>query len=164
MAEDGADRRDPAAEPEREEKLRLGGMALRNGLLVHGPTSWAVAVRTAASVGAIAGSYAAAAVAVMYVALAWVALRLMRRAPTKPCGCLGASSAPASRAHVVVNLSAAAVALAAAFDGSPLTRIPSPPLQAVTFVVLVLVAARLAALTIDALPLLTRAAKEGSTA
>jgi uncharacterized protein YqhQ len=28
-----------------EEKLRLGGMALRNGLLVHGPTSWAVALR-----------------------------------------------------------------------------------------------------------------------
>ena len=30
------------AEPE---QLRLGGMALRNGLLVHGPTHWAVAVR-----------------------------------------------------------------------------------------------------------------------
>jgi uncharacterized protein YqhQ len=28
------------------EKLRLGGMALRNGLLVHGPTHWAAAVRT----------------------------------------------------------------------------------------------------------------------
>jgi uncharacterized protein YqhQ len=28
-----------------EEKLRLGGMALRNGLLVHGPTHWAAAVR-----------------------------------------------------------------------------------------------------------------------
>jgi uncharacterized protein YqhQ len=27
-------------------KLRLGGMALRNGLLVHGPSKWAVAVRT----------------------------------------------------------------------------------------------------------------------
>ncbi|HVL95732.1 MAG TPA: DUF1385 domain-containing protein [Solirubrobacteraceae bacterium] len=27
------------------EKLRLGGMALRNGLLVHGPTRWAAAVR-----------------------------------------------------------------------------------------------------------------------
>jgi uncharacterized protein YqhQ len=26
--------------------LRLGGMALRNGLLVHGPTQWAAAVRT----------------------------------------------------------------------------------------------------------------------
>jgi len=27
-------------------KLRLGGMALRNGLLVHGPTHWSAAVRT----------------------------------------------------------------------------------------------------------------------
>src|SRR3954447_11621565 len=30
---------------ESEDKLRLGGMALRNGLLVHGPTHWAAAVR-----------------------------------------------------------------------------------------------------------------------
>jgi uncharacterized protein YqhQ len=28
-----------------EKRLRLGGMALRNGLLIHGPTSWAVAAR-----------------------------------------------------------------------------------------------------------------------
>ena len=28
------------------EKLRLGGMALSNGVLVHGPTAWACAVRT----------------------------------------------------------------------------------------------------------------------
>ncbi len=33
---------EPEAPPE---KLRLGGMALRNGLLVHGPTHWAAAVR-----------------------------------------------------------------------------------------------------------------------
>ena len=31
-----------------EDKLRLGGMALRNGLLVHGPTHWAAAVRNEA--------------------------------------------------------------------------------------------------------------------
>ncbi len=31
--------------PVPQEKLRLGGMALRNGLLVHGPTHWAAAVR-----------------------------------------------------------------------------------------------------------------------
>jgi len=30
----------------KEPKLRLGGMALRNGLLVHGPTHWAAAIRT----------------------------------------------------------------------------------------------------------------------
>src|SRR5919197_2750356 len=29
-----------------EEKLRLDGMALANGVLVHGPTAWACAVRT----------------------------------------------------------------------------------------------------------------------
>ena len=34
--------------PDREEeKLRLGGMALRNGLLIHGPTSWGAAARAA---------------------------------------------------------------------------------------------------------------------
>jgi uncharacterized protein YqhQ len=30
---------------ERREPIRLGGMALRNGLLIHGPTHWAAAVR-----------------------------------------------------------------------------------------------------------------------
>jgi uncharacterized protein YqhQ len=30
----------------KKEKLRLGGMALANGVLVHGPTCWACAVRT----------------------------------------------------------------------------------------------------------------------
>ena len=29
-----------------DDKVRLGGMALANGVLVHGPTSWACAVRT----------------------------------------------------------------------------------------------------------------------
>ncbi len=44
----GAPRVPPiVGEPEEEpDKLRLGGMALRNGLLVHGPTHWAAAVRT----------------------------------------------------------------------------------------------------------------------
>ena len=35
------------AGPSAEQPLRLGGMALRNGLLIHGPTSWAVAARAA---------------------------------------------------------------------------------------------------------------------
>jgi uncharacterized protein YqhQ len=33
-------------EEPRGEKVRLGGMALSNGVLVHGPTSWACAIRT----------------------------------------------------------------------------------------------------------------------
>ena len=31
--------------PMAEEKLRLGGMALANGVLVHGPNAWACAVQ-----------------------------------------------------------------------------------------------------------------------
>jgi len=52
---DRAQPAEPAASPkvpplvgesdEAVDKLRLGGMALRNGLLVHGPTHWAAAVR-----------------------------------------------------------------------------------------------------------------------
>jgi uncharacterized protein YqhQ len=38
-------------------KLRLGGMALRNGLLVHGPTHWAAAVRRAdGTIGVASGA------------------------------------------------------------------------------------------------------------
>src|SRR5204863_258939 len=41
---------------ERRETLRLGGMALRNGLLVHGPSHWAAAVRAAdGSIGVASG-------------------------------------------------------------------------------------------------------------
>jgi uncharacterized protein YqhQ len=41
---------------EQHEILRLGGMALRNGLLVHGPTHWAAAVRAAdGSIGVASG-------------------------------------------------------------------------------------------------------------
>lgn len=39
-----------------EQPLRLGGMALRNGLLIHGPTSWAVAARAPdGSIGVASG-------------------------------------------------------------------------------------------------------------
>lgn len=52
MSDNGA-RADAQADPGRgaseeqasEHVLRLGGMALRNGLLIHGPTSWAAAAR-----------------------------------------------------------------------------------------------------------------------
>ncbi|MEX2253503.1 MAG: DUF1385 domain-containing protein [Thermoleophilaceae bacterium] len=39
---------------EPSDKLRLGGMALGNGLLVHGPTHWAAAIRTAGGEIAVA--------------------------------------------------------------------------------------------------------------
>ena len=50
MSENGASAQRVADSSENgasaEERLRLGGMALRNGLLIHGPTSWAAAART----------------------------------------------------------------------------------------------------------------------
>ena len=42
-----------------EEKIRLGGMALANGVLVHGPTAWAAAVRTPAGKLKVASEYKA---------------------------------------------------------------------------------------------------------
>jgi uncharacterized protein YqhQ len=40
-----------------EEKVRLGGMALANGVLVHGPTAWACAIRTAEGVLKVAAAH-----------------------------------------------------------------------------------------------------------
>ncbi len=115
----------------------------------------------AAVLGTVIGHVGALIVAFMYAGLAVLALRLLRHAPATPCGCLGSSSAPASWAHVAVNGAAALVAVAAAFAGAPLSRITELPLTGVPFVVLVVCAARLAALTIDALPALIRAVARG---
>jgi uncharacterized protein YqhQ len=41
----GFPRGSEGSEPKASDPLRLGGMALRNGLLIHGPTAWAVAAR-----------------------------------------------------------------------------------------------------------------------
>ena len=45
------------AENDRDEKIRLGGMALLNGVLVHGPSSWACAVRTPSGEVKVASDY-----------------------------------------------------------------------------------------------------------
>jgi hypothetical protein len=74
--------------------------------------------------GAVWGGWAAIAVAAIYLALAAVAVRLLHRAPTTPCSCLGSASAPATRAHVALDVAAALVALVAA-------RVAGPPLQLV---------------------------------
>ena len=41
----------------RDEKVRLGGMALLNGVLVHGRNAWACAVRTPAGELKVASAY-----------------------------------------------------------------------------------------------------------
>jgi uncharacterized protein YqhQ len=46
-----------AADNGKDRKVRLGGMALLNGVLVHGPNAWACAVRTPAGELKVASAY-----------------------------------------------------------------------------------------------------------
>jgi hypothetical protein len=142
----------------------------RPGARAAGLPSSVVAVRvfgtielSVAIAGAAAGRAGALAVAATYAFLTVVAWRLLRRAPATPCGCLGGDDAPASGAHVGVDAACTVLALVAAGAGSPLARLTTLPLAGVPFAVLVVCAARLAALTIVALPALGRAAREGET-
>ena len=114
-----------------------------------------------AGCGLAFGRGAAAAVAASYAALAVAAWRLWRRAPATPCGCIGASDSPASGAHVVLNVIAAAAAALAAAAGSPLAAAGHNAFRGVLFVVLAGCAAALAATAIDSLPALSRAVNEG---
>jgi hypothetical protein len=123
----------------------IGLPASRRAVRTFGTAELAVA-----SVGAVFGGVGALFVALCFGALALVAFRLVRRAPATPCGCLGASDAPASIAHVVVNTVAALAGFAMfVAGGSPLTVLTDQPLAAAPFVVLVVCAARLAALLIE---------------
>ncbi len=109
------------------------------------------------------GGAAAIVVAVAYGALTVAALLLWRRAPETPCGCIGASTAPASGAHVAVNAGAAVAAAIAAFGPRPFTVVADQPLGGVPFLVLVAVAAVSAALVADSLPALRATAREGNS-
>src|ERR671915_966508 len=104
--------------PVPEDKLRLGGMALRNGLLVHGPTHWAAAVRTDAGEIKVAsgrkpdlGSRAAERLpgvrGVVKLAEAMLVIPLVKRAlpearlPMQDAKTLGAMGAAALAGHAV---------------------------------------------------------------
>ncbi len=119
------------------------------------------AIELAAGGAGIAfGGRAALAVALLYFALAGFAWRLLRRAPSTPCACLGSSTATVSRPHVLIDLGAVIVALTAASGASPLAALGDRPMAAVLFVVLVACCVQLLALTLDALPALAHAVKE----
>ena len=116
----------------------------------------------AGAAGVVVGGPAALAVAVAYLVLAGFAWRLLRRAPATPCACLGsASSAPVSRLHVLVDLVAVGVAVAAASGGSPFATLADRPFASVLFVALVGCCVALVALAFDSLAVLDRAVKEG---
>jgi hypothetical protein len=99
-------------------------------------------------------------VAVCYFVLAVFAWRLLRRAPATPCACLGSSSAPVSRLHVVVNLAAVGAAVGSASGGSPLSVLSGHPFATVLFAALVGCCIELVALAFDVLPMVDRAVQE----
>jgi hypothetical protein len=103
----------------------------------------------AATAALVVGGAACLAVAALFGFLAFVALRLRRRAPATPCGCLGASAAPASLAHVGLNVVATILALIAVTQPAALSRIAAAPLAGAVFVVLALCCARLAVLAVE---------------
>jgi hypothetical protein len=115
----------------------------------------------AAGAGLVIGHAAAVAVASMYGALAVVSWRLFVRSPGTACGCLGASDAPVSPVHILVNIAAIAVAALAAGAGSPLTAVGADSWARVAFVLLAGCGAWLAASALDALPALNAFVHEG---
>lgn len=103
---------------------RPAGQALRDaGVAVPGRWGTAAAGLVLGAVevglGAVAllagGPVAAAAVATLYLGFASFVLRLRSRDDTAGCGCFGASSAPPGRAHLLLDLGAAAGAVVAVF-------------------------------------------------
>jgi hypothetical protein len=122
------------------------------------------AIELASAVAALAiGGVAAAVVAIVYVALALAAWRLLVRAPGTACGCLGASDAPVSSVHILVNVVAVFLAAIATVHGSPITAVGSGLWERAAFIVLVGCGAALVALVLDALPALNTAMREGGS-
>jgi hypothetical protein len=117
----------------------------------------------AAVAGAAFGGAWAVLVGAGYAALAFVAFGLARRAPAVPCGCLGATDAPASLAHVCLNVACAVVSFVVAFGERPWSVVQDQPLAGVPFLVLSASCAWLAELSVEALPSLQAAIREGRT-
>lgn len=109
------------------------------------------------------GGPAAAAVALVYAALALAAWRLYVRAPGTACGCLGATDAPVTSTHVVVNVVASLLAAIAVAHGSPITAVGSSFWERTAFVALVGCGAASVALVLDALPALNAAMRQGGS-
>ena len=112
--------------------------------------------RVAAAAGLVFGGWAAAAVAVVYAALAIAAWRLFVSAPGTACGCLGVSDAPVSALHIWVNLAAASRGRARVAAGPPLAAVGSSMWARLAFVLLVGCCAALVATALDALPAVRR--------
>ena len=118
----------------------------------------------AAAAGLAAGGVAAIAVAAVYAGLTLAAWRLFVRSPGTACGCIGASDAPVTATHIVVNLAAVIAALvAAAAGGSPLAAADNNLWARVAFVVLIGCCAWLVAVLLESLPALNATVREGAS-
>ena len=117
----------------------------------------------AGGAGALLGGVFAFAVAACYLLLGAFAVRLLLRAPTAPCACLGSTNAVVTRTHVVIDVAAACVAIGAASGGSPFAPIAGRWLAGAVFVVLVACCVKLTALALEELPQLATAAEEATT-
>jgi hypothetical protein len=139
--------------------VRAAGLPWARGLVA----GFGVAEVAAGIGGAILGGRWALAVAACYLALTAFAFRLLRRAPSTPCACLGSSRATAGPLHVVLDAVAAGVAIVAASNGSPWAQFSGHWISAAAFTVFVACSAQLTVLAFESLPALAAAAKEGSS-
>jgi hypothetical protein len=113
----------------------------------------------AAGAGLALGGRATLVVAAIYLGLAVAAARLLAGSPGTNCGCLGASDAPVSTGHVIVDGAAVVAALLATLGGSPLAAAGTGVAVRVAFLAAIVCCAWLAAQLLDALPALNRATR-----
>jgi hypothetical protein len=138
---------------------RAAGLAVpRSGIVAFG-----VVEVLSGLAGALFGGRAALVVAGSYLVLTFVAARLLIRAPSTPCACLGASNAVVTPMHLVLNVSAALISIGASTAGAPLGLLSENWLAGAAFLVLVACCVKLAALALEVLPELATASRKGST-
>lgn len=133
-----------------------------NDLLVRTLAGAEVAI--GAAVIAFGGPLSSGLLALLYVAFAgFVLLALRRGGSVSSCGCFGKSDTPPTMAHLVLNVSAAAIALAATITppASFLDILADQPALGIPFIAFVVMGAWLGYLALTLLPTL-QTAKSGS--
>jgi hypothetical protein len=129
-------------------------------------TAGAVELGAGLAVLAAGGRVTAAVLAACYLALTVVAVRLAARAEPAPCGCFGAADGDVGPAHIVVDVAALAIAVAALVRpvGSVADLFTGGTLTGLTLAAQAVLLAALGYLSITALPALAAARRtlEGS--
>lgn len=137
--------------------IRSAGLPA-NDLLVRMLALGEVAVGVA--VIAVGGPVPAALLALLYAAFAvFIVVAMARGGAVSSCGCFGKTDTPPTHAHLVLNVSAAAVGVAAAFAGlgGLVDVLPDQPAAGVPFIGFVALGAWFAYLTLTLLPRLRSA-------